>query len=202
MNNRCRSIFYSRRTVWTHDKLPPSLYLQYYWVQPRVTPNSILDLRAFIDVPSLLVVFGVIFSCTLWSFPFKDIQSAVIHALFESEPTEPEIIKSSRIFEEMSEYAVAAGLIGTLIGIIKMLGNMDDPTSIGPAMAIGLLTLFYGTVLGQCVFRPMRNRILEKSPVLLERVSKRGFSTLSYTFFGLFVVIMVFTVMIEMSMDY
>jgi chemotaxis protein MotA len=120
--------------------------------------------------------------------------------LFESEPTEPDIVKSSHIFEEMSEYAVAAGLIGTLIGVIKMLGNMDDPTALGPAIAVSLLTLFYGTVLSQFVFRSMKNRLLEKSPGLLERVSKRGFSTLSYTFFGLFVVIMGFTVMIEMSL--
>ena len=163
-------------------------------------PNSIGGLAAFIDGTSLLLVVGVLFSCTLWSFPFKDIQSAFIHALFKSEPTELDIAKGSRIFEEMSEYAVAAGLIGTLLGVIKMLENMDDPVSIGPAMAVGLLTLFYGIVLGQCVFRPMRNRILEKSPVLLQRTSKRGLSTLSYAFLGLFVVVMVFTVMVGTSL--
>ena len=163
-------------------------------------PNSIRGLAAFIDGSSLLLVVGVLFSCTLWSFPFKDIQSACIHALFESEPTEPEIVKSSHIFEEMSEYAVASGLIGTLIGVIKILRNIDDPTTLGPAIAISLLTLFYGTVLSQFVFRSMRNRLLGKSPVLFERTSKRGFSTLSYAFFGLFVVTLVYTVMVETSL--
>ena len=163
-------------------------------------PNSIGGIAAFIDGPSLLLVVGVLFSCTLWSFPFKDIQSAFIHALFESDTTEPDIVKSSHIFEEMSEYAVASGLIGTLIGVIKMLENMDDPTALGPAIAVSLLTLFYGTLLSQFVFRSMRNRLLEKSTVLLERTSKRGSSTLGSAFFGLFVVVMVFTAMVGTSL--
>jgi flagellar motor component MotA len=160
----------------------------------------IIGLGAFIDGPSLIFVVGVLVSCTLWAFSLKDIQSAFTNALFESEPTEQEILKSSHILEEMSEYAVAAGLIGTLIGVIKMLGNMDDPIAIAPSMAIGLLTLFYGIVLSQFVFRSMRNSLLQKSPVLLQRTSKRGLSTLSYTLFGLFVVIMVFTVMLGTSL--
>jgi|GEM_PF-6649428 len=81
-----------------------------------------------------------------------------------------------------------------------MLENLDDPTALGPAIAVSLLTLFYGTLLSQFVFRSMRNRLLEKSTVLLERTSKRGSSTLGSAFFGLFVVVMVFTAMVGTSL--
>ena len=48
------------------------------------------------------------------------------------------------------------GLIGTLIGLIQLLGNLNSPAEIGPAMAIALLTTFYGAVLAYMVFAPLR----------------------------------------------
>ena len=53
------------------------------------------------------------------------------------------------------DVAPAMGLIGTLIGLVKMLGNLDNPSEIGPAMAIALLTTFYGAVLAHLVFIPL-----------------------------------------------
>jgi len=53
------------------------------------------------------------------------------------------------------DVAPAMGLIGTLIGLVKMLGNLDDPSAIGPAMAIALLTTFYGAILAHLVFIPL-----------------------------------------------
>lgn len=51
--------------------------------------------------------------------------------------------------------APSLGLIGTLIGLIQMLGQLDDPTTLGPAMAIALLTTFYGAFLAYVVFYPI-----------------------------------------------
>lgn len=53
------------------------------------------------------------------------------------------------------EVAPAMGLIGTLIGLVEMLGNLADPSSIGPSMAVALLTTFYGAVLAHLVFIPL-----------------------------------------------
>lgn len=53
------------------------------------------------------------------------------------------------------DVAPAMGLIGTLIGLIKMLGNLDDPSTMGPAMATALLTTFYGAVMAHLVFIPL-----------------------------------------------
>lgn len=47
----------------------------------------------------------------------------------------------------MATFAPAFGMIGTLIGLVQMLNMLSDPSSIGPAMAVALLTTFYGTIL-------------------------------------------------------
>lgn len=60
-----------------------------------------------------------------------------------------------KIFSEMGKYAPAFGMVGTLIGLVQMLANMSDPDSIGPSMAVALLTTFYGAVLANLIFIPM-----------------------------------------------
>lgn len=52
----------------------------------------------------------------------------------------------AEIFSTMATFAPAMGMMGTLIGLVQMLQQMDDPSSIGPAMAVALLTTFYGVV--------------------------------------------------------
>ncbi|WP_308909283.1 motility protein A [Pseudokordiimonas caeni] len=53
------------------------------------------------------------------------------------------------------DVAPAMGLIGTLIGLVRMLGNLDNPAEIGPSMAVALLTTLYGAVLAHLVFIPL-----------------------------------------------
>ena len=53
------------------------------------------------------------------------------------------------------DLAPAMGMIGTLIGLVLMLGNMADPKSIGPAMAVALLTTMYGAIIANIIFAPM-----------------------------------------------
>ena len=67
------------------------------------------------------------------------------------------------IFTALGSYAPAFGMIGTLIGLVKMLGNLDDPDNIGPSMAIALITTFYGAVLGNLVYLPMAGKLRNKS---------------------------------------
>ena len=69
----------------------------------------------------------------------------------------------SDICMTMSAFAPALGLIGTLIGLVLMLQNMDDPSSIGPAMAVALLTTFYGAILANIVFTPLAGKLKIKS---------------------------------------
>jgi chemotaxis protein MotA len=60
-----------------------------------------------------------------------------------------------KIFNEMGKYAPAFGMVGTLIGLVQMLSSMSDPESIGPSMAVALLTTFYGALLANLIFIPM-----------------------------------------------
>ena len=57
------------------------------------------------------------------------------------------------------DLAPAMGMIGTLVGLVLMLGNMADPKAIGPAMATALLTTLYGAFLANILFQPMFNKL-------------------------------------------
>lgn len=69
----------------------------------------------------------------------------------------------AEIFTTMGNFAPAMGLIGTLIGLVQMLKGMNDPGSIGPAMAIALITTFYGVILANLVFLPIAGKLKTKS---------------------------------------
>ncbi|TCS63467.1 motility protein A [Varunaivibrio sulfuroxidans] len=67
--------------------------------------------------------------------------------------------QSANILRKAAEFSPAMGLIGTLIGLVQMLGNLADPSTIGPSMAVALLTTFYGAVLANMVFSPMASKL-------------------------------------------
>jgi chemotaxis protein MotA len=59
----------------------------------------------------------------------------------------------------MSSYAPAMGMIGTVIGLMQMLRTLDDPSTIGPAMAVALITTFYGAILANLIFLPLSGKL-------------------------------------------
>lgn len=67
--------------------------------------------------------------------------------------------RAAAVFRRAGEVAPAMGLIGTLVGLVQMLGRLDDPSAIGPAMAVALLTTFYGAVLAHMVFLPLAHKL-------------------------------------------
>ncbi len=77
-----------------------------------------------------------------------------------------EVVKNIQL-QEMGEtlwrgigaMAPAWGMIGTLVGLIQMLANLDDPAAIGPAMAIAMLTTFYGAVVANLVAIPLADKL-------------------------------------------
>jgi len=69
----------------------------------------------------------------------------------------------AEIFMTMGNFAPAMGMMGTLIGLVKMLMQMDDPSSIGPAMAVALLTTFYGVILANLIFLPAAGKLKTRS---------------------------------------
>lgn len=65
----------------------------------------------------------------------------------------------SEIFAAMADMAPAMGMIGTLIGLVAMLANMDDPKAIGPAMAVALLTTLYGAIIANGMCGPISDKL-------------------------------------------
>lgn len=89
--------------------------------------------------------------------------------------TEPELVKNimdseisfiserhdmvNGIFGTGAALGPAYGMIGTLIGLILMLGNLSDPSSLGPSMAVALITTLYGSMIANIVFDPMSKKL-------------------------------------------
>ena len=67
------------------------------------------------------------------------------------------------IFDSVGKYAPAFGMIGTLVGLVIMLQNMNDPAKIGPGMAVALLTTLYGALIANGVALPLADRLARRS---------------------------------------
>ncbi len=87
----------------------------------------------------------------------------------------------AEIFTTMGTFAPALGMIGTLIGLVQMLQTMDDPSSIGPAMAVALLTTFYGSIMANIVCMPIAGKLKTRSKEegLIKEMTIEGVISLS-----------------------
>ncbi|MDX1634133.1 MAG: MotA/TolQ/ExbB proton channel family protein [Marinobacter sp.] len=70
---------------------------------------------------------------------------------------------AERVFRGIGESAPAIGMLGTLVGLVQMLNSLDDPASIGPAMAIALLTTLYGAFISQLIALPLADKLQLKA---------------------------------------
>jgi len=93
--------------------------------------------------------------------------------------TDPELVKSildteiglleerhsanKGYMDSISELGPAFGMLGTLIGLIQMLGNLSDPGALGPGMAVALITTFYGSILANMIAIPMGKKLQQNS---------------------------------------
>lgn len=106
------------------------------------------------------------------------IEPEVINEIMHAEITalEERHYKGRLILEKCGEYAPAWGMIGTLVGLVLMLTTLDDPSSLGPSMAVALLTTLYGTVLANLVFIPMASKLENKTEeeVFLKQIIIEG----------------------------
>ncbi len=68
-----------------------------------------------------------------------------------------------KVFSGMGDSAPAFGMIGTLVGLVQMLSNMGDPATIGPAMAVALLTTLYGALIANIFAIPIADKLALRS---------------------------------------
>ena len=83
--------------------------------------------------------------------------------LSDLEAVEARHADGKALFDGFGRYAPAFGMIGTLIGLVIMLQNMDDPSKIGPAMAVALLTTLYGALAANLVALPLADKLAIRS---------------------------------------
>ncbi len=106
--------------------------------------------------------------------------------------TEPEYIKeimtteidyiserhksAAGIFETIALYAPAYGMIGTLIGLIQMLSTMEDPSTIGPSMAVAIITTLYGALIANLICIPIAGKLKARSSheILMKQICIEG----------------------------
>ena len=88
--------------------------------------------------------------------------------------------KAAGVLRKAAEVSPAMGLIGTLVGLVQMLGQLDDPSTIGPSMAVALLTTFYGAVLSNMVFSPLAAKLERNSDeeMLLNNIYVTGVTSI------------------------
>jgi chemotaxis protein MotA len=93
--------------------------------------------------------------------------------------TDPELVKSildteiglleerhsanKGYLDSVAELGPAFGMLGTLIGLIQMLGNLDDPSALGPGMAVALVTTFYGSIMANMIAIPIGKKLVQNS---------------------------------------
>ncbi|MDC1175502.1 MotA/TolQ/ExbB proton channel family protein [Bacteriovoracaceae bacterium] len=75
------------------------------------------------------------------------------------------------VFSGMADDGPAFGMIGTLIGLVIMLGNLSDQAAIGPAMAVALLTTFYGACIANIFCNPIKNKLAYRSSMEAQKMS-------------------------------
>lgn len=105
-----------------------------------------------------LLFFGL--SSAVDGTPADDVE-AMMHQ--EIAATAARHQKAAGVLRKAGEVSPAMGLIGTLIGLVQMLGNLENPETIGPSMAVALLTTFYGAILANVVFNPLAAKLERNS---------------------------------------
>jgi len=108
--------------------------------------------------------------------------SSVVTSVLETEMSQMEArhATAAGLLSSWANLAPGFGMIGTLIGLIQMLGALDDPDAIGPAMAVALITTLYGAIMANYIFTPLAGKVMVKSKhsMLYREMILEGLSSL------------------------
>ena len=89
--------------------------------------------------------------------------------------------QGAEVAATLGMFAPAMGMIGTVIGLVQMLQTMDDPSTIGPAMAVALLTTLYGSVLANLVFIPISRKLENRTQSETLAMAIMTWTTMTFT---------------------
>ncbi len=142
------------KTAFTHKKTNPrDTIVEITNLADTVRKNGPLGLEG-IDISDPFLSKGVQYIADGYDGPF------ILESLERERDLNLERLEDGqRVFKAIGDAAPAFGMIGTLVGLVQMLANMDDPSSIGPAMAIALLTTLYGALLANLIALPIADKL-------------------------------------------
>jgi len=140
-------------------------------VQPKQTIDLLLEFAQTVRKEGVLALEGRVEALDD-AFMKKGLQMAidgqepeVVEAVLQNEVTKMEDRHEvgAGVLDTMGTLSPAFGMIGTLIGLVQMLQSMEDPSTIGPAMAVALLTTFYGALMANALFIPLSGKLRARS---------------------------------------
>ena len=107
-----------------------------------------VNLAYFIDVSSLVMVVVPAVSFAVASASFRELRTALKSAFVRKIPSDPaDVRRSAAVLFVLGNISAFMGVLGFLVGVVLLLQNLSDPSQIGPALAIALIPLVYGTII-------------------------------------------------------
>ncbi len=166
-----------KKTFMSKAQEPSSLIPKFVDYATRVRREGILSLEAHLKgIPDEFMRKAL-------QLTVDGLDPQLIQEILETEIEclEDRHLKGAEILQTFGNLAPAMGMIGTVIGLVLMLKRMNDPSTIGPAMAVALLTTFYGAVLANLVFIPMAGKLRARSKeeVLVRTMILEGIMSIS-----------------------
>lgn len=166
-----------KKTFMTRATEPSELIPQFVDYANRVRREGILSLEAHVKNISDDFLRKAL------QLTVDGLDPQLIQEILETEIAclEERHLKGAEIMQTFGTLAPGMGMVGTIIGLVLMLKRLNDPSSIGPAMALALLTTFYGAVLANLVFNPMAGKFRARSreEVLIRSMIVEGIMSIS-----------------------
>ncbi len=166
------------RAVVYHAESPRKAALRILFLADAARQNGPLALEQELNTSYHSRFLAQAISLVIDGFPAEEIEHILGR---ERHATSARHVRSAGVLRRAGEVAPAMGLIGTLVGLVQMLGNLQDPSAIGPAMAVALLTTFYGAVLANMVFHPLATKLERNSEVesMVNQIYEIGATSIS-----------------------
>ena len=121
------------------------------------------SITMFVNLPSVLIVIGGTITFSLAHHSSSEVGEALKAAFGTEEVSAENAGKHLAVFATLRVLVYGSGVTGVLIGLIQMLHNLDDPSLIGPAMAVALLCSLYSVLLAEFGVAPLASRVLVRA---------------------------------------
>lgn len=152
----------------------------------------------FYDERALTLVTGLILGGLILTHGFAAMRDAAIDIFKAKHERGTERLgETVAVLSHAAFFATIGGTLGGVIGFVVMLANLSDPSQLGPAMSVALLSLFYGIVLSALVFVPMRGALIKKYDAYRSDSAAPGLirGIQSFSLFSFFALVTIFWVL-------